>query len=188
MTGHKDLKDPSMAIFPHADHDHQHCLETLMVAAAQLCDHQGLRLGQLRRAVLAAVAGSHKTIGAYQIIDELAASGKKVAPISVYRCLEFLQTAGLIHKLSSTNGYFICRSAFEGSKKPCGDDLLVLLVCQGCGAIGEMDGEGLSPLVRRFAAKGEFVDQHSQLEISGLCRSCRKNGPADRKSAGAQPC
>ncbi len=162
------------ALFPKADHDHAHCTKTLIEFAEHYCSTEGLRFTRLRRDVLCEVAASHKAIGAYQILDNFAAQGRKLSPISVYRSLDFLQEAGLIHRLDSTNSYFACQRPLEADQACCTNHPLVFLVCDDCGTIGEVDGAPLAPLIERFAAHGDFESSQGQLEIKGLCRFCQQ--------------
>ncbi len=171
-------------LFPRGDHDHDRCKSALMKIAESRCHDQGLRLTRLRRDILREVAAGHKAVGAYEILDKLAERGEKLAPISVYRCLEFLEDAGLIHKLRSTNAYFVCQSAFDGAQRDCCGESLVLLICSNCRRIGELDGGALTPVVERFAQDNGFDNQQTHLEILGLCQDCQSL-PSDRDGA---PC
>lgn len=167
----------SPRLFPHADHDHAKCQNRMMQFAEQHCSQHGLRLTRLRRDVLGVVAARHKAVGAYQILEVLAERGETVSPISVYRCLEFLQEAGLIHKLESTNAYFACQHILStDASRDCSSGCVVLLHCQTCGAVGEMDGSALGGLVTEIAESGEFQVQSTQVEIAGLCQLCQNDG------------
>jgi hypothetical protein len=84
------------AIFPDPDHDHDRCSTDAMAVAEVLCLERGQRLTPIRRKVLAALLGSHKPLGAYEIIDRLAPKGPRPAPITAYRALEFLRENGLV--------------------------------------------------------------------------------------------
>ena len=163
-----------LMLFPAHDHDHERCTKNLMKFAESHCHRAGLRLTRLRRDVLREVAASHKAIGAYQILDNFAAQGRKLSPISVYRCLDFLQEAGLIHRLESTNSYFACQRPLETDQACCTNLPLVFLVCDECGTIGEVDGAPLAPLMEQIAKQGDFQSARGQLEVKGLCRFCRQ--------------
>ncbi len=62
---------PSTA-FPAPDHDHDRCLDDAMTVAEARCNERGQRLTPIRRKVLAVLLGSHKALGAYDIIERLA--------------------------------------------------------------------------------------------------------------------
>lgn len=170
------------SLFPKHDHDHSDCTSNLMKYADRYCKETGLRLTKLRRTVLEQVADSHKAIGAYQILDKLAANGLKLAPISVYRSLEFLQDAGLIHRLESTNSYFACQRSFEDElagnnqiplNKCCDASPLVFLICEDCGIIAEVEGALIKTFIETVATAEKFEVKRSQLEIKGTCMTCQ---------------
>src|SRR5262249_41572564 len=92
--------------FPAPEHDHGLCLEEAMERARQAFEDKGLKLTPLRRSVLQEIAASHKAIGAYEVLDRLAARGERLAPISVYRAIEALVDAGIVHRFESRNAFF----------------------------------------------------------------------------------
>ena len=55
------------------------------------------------------IAATHASIGAYDILAKLAEKGTRLAPISVYRAIDALLEAGVIHRLESKNAFFACR-------------------------------------------------------------------------------
>lgn len=172
---HNHAHDHTLSLFPTDDHDHSDCTSNLMSYAEQYCEQKGLRLTKLRRDILREIAASHKAIGAYQLLDSLAASGKKLAPISVYRSLDFLQDAGLIHRLESTNSYFACQRNFEDDERACTNEPLLFLICDDCGTIGEVDGAAIEGLIGDVTSKAQFAVERSQLEIRGMCLSCQQS-------------
>ena len=73
------------------------------------CSRQGLHLTPLRRRVLAILAESSAPLGAYAIIEQLSRrEGKRIAPPTVYRTLEFFLDHGFLHKIESRNAYAPC--------------------------------------------------------------------------------
>ena len=102
----------------HARHDHGVCVETLLDRARQTFGDKGLKLTTLRLNVLAEIAASHDAMGAYDVIARLAAkTGAKLAPISVYRAIDALLEAGLVHRLESKNAYFACHAPHTGTQR-----------------------------------------------------------------------
>ncbi len=151
--------------FPFTRHDHARCLKRLLGRADEMCARAGVRLTKLRRAVLRAVAGSHRAIGAYDIIDAMERDGQKPAPISVYRALDFLVTQGLVHKIESRNAFVACCHGEHA-----GD--AVLMICEDCGVVAEMDaGAELTALNARAERHG-FHARHAVTELSGICGAC----------------
>ena len=89
-------------------HDHDHCIETALGDAESVCIERGVRLTVLRKRVLEIVWQSHRPLGAYAILDVLAADGRRAAPPTVYRALDFLQENGLVHRIASMNAFVGC--------------------------------------------------------------------------------
>src|SRR6202158_2631430 len=96
------------AIFPAPDHDHARCTADTIGHAEALCAERGQRLTPMRRQVLEVLATSHNPLGAYEIMDRLAGTGPRPAPITVYRALDFLMENGLVHRIESRNAYLAC--------------------------------------------------------------------------------
>ena len=99
-----------------------------MAVAEALCAQRGQRLTPIRRKVLAALLGTHKPLGAYDIIERLALKGPRPAPITAYRALEFLRENGLVHRIESRNAFVACVHNHAASA------LVVFLICERCGA------------------------------------------------------
>src|SRR3954462_14136444 len=134
----------------------------------------GARLTPIRRDVLGVLYSTHRPLGAYDIADELARQGRrKLAPIPIYRALEFLMAEGLVHRLASRNAFIACPHQHAPQ------DLVAFLICEGCGGVDEMSS---APLGRALSGllKAERFEPHLQvLEISGRCAHCRAPAPAE---------
>src|SRR2546429_8577390 len=86
-------------VFPAPGHDHDRCSTDAMAVAEALCAQRGQRLTPVRRKVLAALLGTHKPLGAYEIVERLALTGPRPAPITAHRALEVLRENGLVHRI-----------------------------------------------------------------------------------------
>jgi len=83
-------------------HDHDHCVSHALAEADSLCARQGVRLTALRKRVLELVWQSHRPLGAYDILAVLSEQdGRRAAPPTVYRALDFLLENGLVHRIAS---------------------------------------------------------------------------------------
>ena len=156
--------------FPGADHNHHHCLAEILAEAERICRHRKARLTERRRRVLEIVAESHAAIGAYDIIDRLAADGARPAPITVYRALDFLMEHGLVHRLASLNAYVSCPRAGA-------DHGAQFLICHDCGAIGELADRAVEARIVEAAGHVGFAVAAPVVEIAGTCQNCREVGP-----------
>jgi Fur family zinc uptake transcriptional regulator len=157
--------------FPAAEHDHGDCIEQALATAEKLCGERGLRLTRIRRRVLELVWNSHKPVGAYDILDVLGAEGKRSAPPTVYRALDFLIEADLVHRLDSLNAYIGCahpHSAHTGQ----------FLICRDCRSVAELDDKEISAIVDRKAGELGFSAVRQMLEIQGLCPECQRKSHA----------
>jgi Fur family transcriptional regulator, zinc uptake regulator len=150
---------------PH--HDHQHCTAELIARAERTCERRGSRLTGQRREVLACVAQSHTAVGAYDVIERMAANGPRPAPITVYRALEFLMNHGLIHKIESRNAFVACSHAHD-------DAPAALIVCQACGMVEELDVPEAFAIANRAASGAGFAPGRTLIEMTGTCAPCRE--------------
>ena len=154
-------------IFPGPDHDHDLCSHDAMAFAEKWCVDRGQRLTSIRRQVLEALLASHKPLGAYEIIDHLAAAGGRPAPITIYRALDFLRDNLLVHRIESRNAFVACvHNHGEGA-------FVVFLICDKCGAVGEASGDGVAGALAAAARDAGFSPKLPVVEISGLCSYCR---------------
>src|SRR5450759_6026669 len=70
--------------FPSPDHDHDRCAADAILHAERVCQRRAQKFTPIRRQVLQALLSSHRPLGAYEVIDELAKSMPRPAPITVY--------------------------------------------------------------------------------------------------------
>ena len=155
------------AIFPAPDHDHARCAADAIGHAEALCAERGQRLTPMRRQVLEVLVTSHKPLGAYDIMDRLAGTGPRPAPITVYRALDFLMENGLVHRLASRNAVLACIHNHDSGA------LVAFLICERCGAVGEAPASAVGDSIAAAAKSAAFVPQRSVIEITGICSHCR---------------
>lgn len=149
------------------EHDHANCLAGAMAHAETEFERQGLRLTPLRRHVLEEVAGSHHAIGAYDVLERLAKkAGKRLAPISVYRALDCLVEAGIVHRLESRNAFFACHARHPAGQRQ------VVLSCESCGYVAEVTSDEGFDAIATAAASAGFAMQRALVEVMGRCRDC----------------
>ena len=135
--------------------------------ANQAFTEKNLRFTKLRQDVFEEIAATHASIGAYDILAKLAEKGTRLAPISVYRAIDALLEAGVIHRLESKNAFFACRRLDHRSgRRP------IFLSCENCNAVQEVDSEGIFDTIDRLAREATFQPRVKFVEVSGLCRNC----------------
>jgi Fur family zinc uptake transcriptional regulator len=121
----------------------------------------------MRRQVLEALLASHKPLGAYEIIERLAHHGR-LAPITIYRALDFLRDNGLVHRIESRNAFVACVHHHAGS------DPVVFLICERCGTVGEATGGAMTEALKASCRAAGFVPKSPVIEIAGICSHCRE--------------
>src|SRR5690242_10586102 len=148
-------------------HDHGHCIDAALARADQLCAGRGARLTSLRRRVLELVWTSHRPRGAYAILEDLAgAVGKRAAPLTVYRALDFLVEQGLVHRIESLNAYVGCPSPGESHSGQ-------FLVCERCGDATELNDPRVAAAIADSARDLGFLVARPTVEIQGVCPQCQ---------------
>jgi len=150
----------------HFDHDHSTCITDALADAERLCRQRGLRLTPARRRVLEIVWRGHEPVKAYDILDELNRTGRRTTPPTVYRALDFLMEAGLVHRIDSLN-------AFVGCPRAGGEHTAQLLVCSRCESVTEVDDPTIRGVLDRGAARHGFVLEPQTVEVRGVCPRCR---------------
>ncbi len=149
------------------DHDHGQCVAGALARVEQLCAQKGLRLTPLRRRVMETLAQSHVPLGAYELVDRLAAAGEKSPPMSVYRVLDFLVSEGLAHRIESRNAFLACGHVHEAG------EVALFLICESCGATREVTSHAVGRDLAWAARAAGFEPRQRVLELNGLCAACR---------------
>jgi Fur family zinc uptake transcriptional regulator len=135
--------------------------------ASQAFTEKNLRFTKLRQDVFQEIASTYTSIGAYDVLARLAEKGTRLAPISVYRAIDALIEAGVIHRLESKNAYFACRRLDHATgRRP------IFLACENCNAVQEVDSEGIFDTIDRLSRATNFQPRVKFVEVSGLCRNC----------------
>lgn len=149
-------------------HDHTRCVSHALTTAEVLCDKGGLRLTALRKRVLELVWDSHKPLGAYDILAVLSETdGRRAAPPTVYRALDFLLDHGLVHRIASLNAFVGCNHPGEVHQGQ-------FLICRNCHTAVELQNSAIDSAVIASANSVGFNVEGQTVEITGLCAACRE--------------
>lgn len=148
-------------------HDHEHCVSSALAEADHLCERSGVRLTALRKRVLELVWQGHKPLGAYDILAQLSGQdGRRAAPPTVYRALDFLLENGLVHRITSLN-------AFIGCNHPEHPHQGQFLICRSCHMAIELEQAAISTAIDKAARNVDFQVEGQTVEVVGLCAPCR---------------
>jgi Fur family zinc uptake transcriptional regulator len=144
-----------------------------LAEAQQLCNDRGTLLTPLRREVLKLLLERGGSAKAYDLHDDMRNAHGRVAPMTVYRALDFLMQMQLVHRVDSLNVFIACSHGETSSPDHQHDALM--LVCTRCDKVVEQAAhEVASRLTTELAERFGFVAQG--VEIKGLCRECAAKG------------
>ncbi|MBM3409676.1 MAG: transcriptional repressor [Betaproteobacteria bacterium] len=141
--------------------------------------NQHLVLGVLR-------AAAGQALTAYEVLARLEAVGVR-GPQTVYRALDALRKAGLVHRIESINAFTVC--VHEHASRHRGPDhdhdhghRPAFAVCRGCGAIQELEDAALAAVLGVVADRTGYRVEGCVIELVGTCPTCAE---ASRGTASA---
>ena len=161
---------------PFHEHDHADCSASVLARADEQARAEGVRLTPVRRRALEILLESHRAMGAYEVLERLAAEGFGKQPPVAYRALDFLVEQGLAHRVQRLNAYAACLS----DKR---DHAPAFLICRGCEQVAEAESPELQAALAALADASGFVIERRTVELLGLCARCREAGPAEADHA-----
>jgi Fur family zinc uptake transcriptional regulator len=146
-------------------------LESALALAEEYCRNRGERLTPIRRKVLELLLTAGRATKAYTLLDEMKKTHPGSAPPTIYRALDFLLAARLVHRIESINAFTACHDLTH-----CEHGILV--VCQECGTVTELHDP---PLQHALVAKIQMAGYQlagEGFELKGICPACQQNRPA----------
>ena len=143
---------------------HRHCQQTALRQARALCAARGARFTPHRQKVLEILWQSHKALTAAEIMQKM---GTTQPPI-IYRALDFLKDAGLVHPVNSLNAYIGC---LHGDK---GGHTGQLLICQTCRTVEELVPDDALQALQSAAKQRGFTVRQAAIEMLGECAACAR--------------
>ncbi|WP_456387736.1 Fur family transcriptional regulator [Profundibacter sp.] len=149
------------------DHDHSCCEGGVLAHADARVREAGLRLTPVRRRALEILLENHRAMGAYDVLDRLAADGFGDQPPVAYRALDFLVEHGLAHRIRRLNAYAACMH-------PQTDHAPVFMICRDCNAVAEAMAQDVRAAVRAVADAASFTVERVNVEVLGLCPACQE--------------
>ena len=134
--------------------------------ADRRCAETGERITPARLAVYAELLARGRPLSAYELIALLERrQERKIAPVTVYRHLDFLMRIGLVHRLQSAQTYLPCDHPDHAHESQ-------FLLCSSCGKVDEVESSGLESLLAQIADERGFRPDHAVVEVNGLCGTC----------------
>ena len=165
---------PAPAVHPDAplafaSHDHSQCLGDAMAQAEAISAATGARLTPVRRRALELLLESHRAMGAYEVLERLAAEGYGKQPPVAYRALEFLVGLGLVHRINRLNAFAACTHPGQNHTP-------AFLICRLCHLVAEAPAARARAALEASAATSGFIVEFASFEAVGLCPACAVGG------------
>ena len=107
----------------------------------------------------------HRAMGAYDVLQRLAAEGFGNQPPVAYRALEFLVDQGLAHRIARLNAFAACMHPGEAHAP-------AFLICRACNHVAEAPAAPVRDALDSAAAAIGFTIERSTVEALGLCPAC----------------
>jgi Fur family transcriptional regulator, ferric uptake regulator len=133
--------------------------------ASELLAAKGLRVTRQRLQVLETLADERDDATAQQIHARLRGRGQRIGLATVYRTLALLGELGVVDSLAHSPGELCYRL--------CGDGHHHHLVCSSCHRVVELVDCEIDAWLDEVATDHGFVATGHQLEVTGVCASCR---------------
>jgi Fur family transcriptional regulator, zinc uptake regulator len=147
-------------------HNHAQCARGVLAQAEALVAEKGVRLTPVRRRTLEILAEAHQAMGAYDVLERLAAEGFGNQPPVAYRALEFLEEHGLAHRIRRLNAFAACMHPGQAHAP-------AFLICRQCNLVAEAAAAPVLAALTGAADALGFVIERSTVEALGLCPACR---------------
>lgn len=123
--------------------------------------------------------GGARAQTAYDLLARLASLGLR-GPQTVYRALDSLRAAGLVHRIASLNAFVACSHAHDADghpaqhhHRPC------FAVCRDCGAVSELDDPALGAVLGVVGRGSGYAVAEQVVELVGRCPACLEADQAD---------
>ncbi|GEO15239.1 Fur family transcriptional regulator [Microvirga aerophila] len=135
--------------------------ESLLRRADDLCRENNLRLTPIRERVYRELVQSGGPVGAYDLVDRLSSDKKRLAPVTIYRALDFLRDAGLVHRLATQNSYVVSHGQPEMNA------MKVMFVDAKTGETVEIHSAEVAEAVKKAAEQAGFKALSPFVEVEG---------------------
>src|SRR5258706_6847500 len=134
------MKNSSLTTAHDHDHGHAHPAtpEAALALAEEYCRERGEKLTPIRRKVLELLLNSGRATKAYSLLDDMRQIHPGSAPPTVYRALDFLLSAGLVHPIESINAFTVCHDLTQCQHR-------LFVVCPQFGNVTELYQPPLRP-------------------------------------------
>ena len=111
-----------------------------------------------------------------ELAQALRQEGCPVGIATIYRQLERLEQAGLVHKISTDEGALFQYCSEEGEHRDC-----FLIKCERCSRIIHLSCSHLAPLYDHLEREHHFLINPRKTVFTGLCAACAAQEQKEEK-------
>src|SRR4029079_18999190 len=130
---------------------------------------QGLKLTSERSALVREIFSTHYHFEADELLFKMKQGGAKISRATVYRTLELLVKSGLVRRVHLGEDHYHYEHVAGNSHHD-------HLICTTCGGVIEFHDEQMEKRQLEVCAKKKFTPTFHNLQILGVCDSCRRKG------------
>ncbi len=130
---------------------------------------QGLKLTSERTALLREIFSTHYHFEADELLFKMKEKSVKISRATVYRTLELLVKSGLVRRVHLGEDHYHYEHVSGNSHHD-------HLICTVCGGVIEFHDEMLEQRQREICERKKFTPTFHNLQILGVCDSCRRKG------------
>ena len=130
---------------------------------------QGLKLTSERIALVREIFSIHYHFEADELLFKMKEKAVKISRATVYRTLELLVKSGMVRRVHLGEDHYHYEHVTGNSHHD-------HLICTTCGGVIEFHDEVLEARQREICEKKKFTPTFHNLQILGVCDSCRKKG------------
>ena len=148
------------------DHSGPHSAASILAQADARAAAKGLRLTPVRQRTLEMLIAAHGALGAYDVLDKLAAEGFGTQPPVAYRALNWLVEHGFAHRIRRLNAFTACAH-------PSDDHAAAFFICTACDSVTEAPAGAVTAALANAANAAGFAMERATIEAVGQCRACQ---------------
>jgi Fur family ferric uptake transcriptional regulator len=130
---------------------------------------QGLKLTSERVALLSEIFATHYHFEADELLTRMKEKSLKISRATVYRTLELLVKSGMVRRVHLGEDHYHYEHVSGNSHHD-------HLICTTCGGVIEFHDEVLERRQIEICEKKKFTPTFHNLQILGICDSCRRRG------------
>ena len=146
-----------------------HSVEREVSRFQEFLQKQGLKLTSERIALVREIFSTHYHFEADELLFKMKEKDVKISRATVYRTLELLVKSGMVRRVHLGEDHYHYEHVTGNSHHD-------HLICTTCGNVIEFHDEELEKRQHEICARKKFTPTFHNLQILGVCDSCRRKG------------